>query len=451
MNIPPRNTATSPQNIAISSNSLYDSPSQNTSNSVSGSSSLFCTSPLVPINFPDNQNTYTNWSLKYNTHNLPPASPPSPYPSRKHAKNNQTSLASSAADDDDIFEFNMNDSVAPEAGKSSLSDSLHGDGVKNATASHFDESGSKRKSHEKDRRKIAEFFSNHTCFDLMPTSGKVVAISTKLSLRVAIKALLENDIKGVSVVDQKTFEFCGMFTVSDCVHVFSYFFENTPEASITEFFEQTIESLRGLVPAGHSSPIFGQPDNTLLEACKMLIDNRIHRVPIIDPETNNLLQIVNTDQLLRFLIFNIPTKRRSFLQKTIGELGIGSFGSNTPRVSPHTSFREVLELLFPYQTPGVMILNPDGTLYELYSKNDLLNLASFNKLSEIPNKPISEIIEMGMFDRVKEKCICKMSDTFQSTVEQILSTKKRRSIIVDGENKVIGLVTMWDILHFLIE
>ena len=57
----------------------------------------------------------------------------------------------------------------------------------------------------------------------------------------------------------------------------------------------------------------------------MLIDNRIHRLPVIDPETGDLFAILNQKPLLKFL-FNIPKVRTlTGLSESIEEAGVGSY------------------------------------------------------------------------------------------------------------------------------
>ena len=66
-------------------------------------------------------------------------------------------------------------------------------------------------------------------------------------------------------------------------------------------------------------------DSGLIEACRMLIENRIHRLPVIDPETGDLFAILNQKPLLKFL-FNIPKVRTlTGLGESIEEAGVGSY------------------------------------------------------------------------------------------------------------------------------
>lgn len=47
------------------------------------------------------------------------------------------------------------------------------------------------------------------------------------------------------------------------------------------------------------------PDASLYDAIKILIHNRIHRLPVIDPLTGNVLYILTHKRILRFLFLYV--------------------------------------------------------------------------------------------------------------------------------------------------
>jgi len=57
------------------------------------------------------------------------------------------------------------------------------------------------------------------------------------------------------------------------------------------------------------------PDASLYKAIRVLIKNRIHRLPVIDPDTGNVLYILTHKRILRFLFLYVSTCFRSDLIK----------------------------------------------------------------------------------------------------------------------------------------
>jgi len=53
--------------------------------------------------------------------------------------------------------------------------------------------------------------------------------------------------------------------------------------------------------------VYINPDASLFDAIKTLIQNRIHRLPVIDPHTGNVLYILTHKRILRFLFLYVST------------------------------------------------------------------------------------------------------------------------------------------------
>lgn len=51
------------------------------------------------------------------------------------------------------------------------------------------------------------------------------------------------------------------------------------------------------------------PDASLYDAIKILIHNRIHRLPVIDPATGNVLYILTHKRILRFLFLYVSISK----------------------------------------------------------------------------------------------------------------------------------------------
>lgn len=59
------------------------------------------------------------------------------------------------------------------------------------------------------------------------------------------------------------------------------------------------------------------PDASLYEAIKTLIQNRIHRLPVIDPDTGNVLYILTHKRILRFLFLYVSIEQKVIIARKI--------------------------------------------------------------------------------------------------------------------------------------
>ena len=131
---------------------------------------------------------------------------------------------------------------------------------------------------------------------------------------------------------------------------------------------------------------------------QVLINNKIHRLPIIDPESGNIMSILNQKPLLKFL-YNIPKVRTlNHLKMSIEEAGLGSY-ENIAVSQPVMDYEHMDELLVNFQVAqketkviealnrfvseritALPIVDKDRKLLNIYSKFDVFNLESFADL-----------------------------------------------------------------------
>lgn len=73
------------------------------------------------------------------------------------------------------------------------------------------------------------------------------------------------------------------------------------KAKIEELEEHRIETWREVLKEYRRPFIFLRPEDSLYDAVKILTQNRVHRLPIIDPHTGNVTCIVTHKRILRYL------------------------------------------------------------------------------------------------------------------------------------------------------
>ncbi|MED6262977.1 5'-AMP-activated protein kinase subunit gamma-3, partial [Ataeniobius toweri] len=100
----------------------------------------------------------------------------------------------------------------------------------------------------------------------------------------------------------------------------------------------------------------------LFDAIYSLLKNKIHRLPVIDPASGNVLHILTHKRILKFLhIFlrgsMIPKPR--FLQKQISEVPIGTF-RQIATVQESASVYEALATFVERRVSALPVINEQG-------------------------------------------------------------------------------------------
>jgi 5'-AMP-activated protein kinase regulatory gamma subunit len=157
---------------------------------------------------------------------------------------------------------------------------------------------------EEDESQIfVKFFKFHKCYDLIPTSAKLVVFDTQLLVKKAFFALVYNGVRAAPLWDSTRQEFVGMLTITDFIKILRMYYKS-PTVAMDELEEHKLDTWRHVLK-DQRPLIYINPDASLYDAIRTLIHNRIHRLPVIDPETGNVLYILTHKRILRFLFLYV--------------------------------------------------------------------------------------------------------------------------------------------------
>lgn len=100
-------------------------------------------------------------------------------------------------------------------------------------------------------------------------------------------------------------EFVGMLTITDFIKILRMYYKS-PEVEIEELEEHKLETWRDVL-SDNRPMISISPNASLYDAIKTLIQNRIHRLPVIEPDNGNVLYILTHKRILRFLFLYVSS------------------------------------------------------------------------------------------------------------------------------------------------
>lgn len=301
---------------------------------------------------------------------------------------------------------------------------------------------------EEDESQIfVKFFRFHKCYDLVPTSAKLVVFDTQLLVKKAFYALVYNGVRAAPLWDSKRQEFIGMLTITDFIKILKMYYKS-PNSSMDELEEHKLETWRSVLQEEVKKLVSIGPDASLYDAIKTLIHNRIHRLPVIDPLTGNVLYILTHKRILRFLFLYInELPKPSYMQKTLGEIRIGSY-DNIEIATEDTSIITALGKFVDRRVSALPMVDAEGRLRDIYAKFDVINLAAektYNDL-DVSLKTANEH-RNAWFEGVQH---CKLDETLYTIMERIVRAEVHRLVVVDDEEKVIGIISLSDILLYLV-
>lgn len=134
------------------------------------------------------------------------------------------------------------------------------------------------------------------------------------------------------------------------------------------------------------------PDASLYDAIKILIHSRIHRLPVIDPATGNVLYILTHKRILRFLFLYVSRiqitgnyllinsminlqinelPKPAYMQKSLRDLKIGTY-DNIETADETTSIITALKKFVERRVSALPLVDAEGRLVDIYAKFDVI-------------------------------------------------------------------------------
>lgn len=300
---------------------------------------------------------------------------------------------------------------------------------------------------------IQDFLKKRTCYDVLPVSFKLIILDTTLLVRKALSILLQNNIVSAPLWDSATSSFKGLLTSSDFINVILYYYQNVsfPQAlqEIEHFKLNELKDVERRIGAPPPETLSVKPDARLFDACSLMITSRSRRVPLIEVDNQShremVVSVLTQYRILKFVAVNCPETKK--LRKPISELSIGSYGTLIS-ASMDTPVFTVIQQLVERGIASVPIIANDGTLLNVYEAVDVLTLiraGDYHNLSMTVGQALKR--RSPDFPGVHT---CLISDHLDGVFDAIRRRRLHRLVVVDEAGKFKGMITLSDIMQYLI-
>ncbi|KAM4559999.1 5'-AMP-activated protein kinase subunit gamma-1 isoform 4-T4 [Odontesthes bonariensis] len=306
---------------------------------------------------------------------------------------------------------------------------------------------------EADATVYLNFMKSHRCYDAIPTSCKLVIFDTTLQVKKAFFALVANGLRAAPLWDSKLQRFVGMLTITDFINILHCYYKS-PMVQMYGLESQKIETWRGdslrnvYLQYPNQFLISISPEASLFDAIYSLLRHKIHRLPVIDPESGNVLHILTHKRILKFLhIFGKKLPRPAFIQRQIQELGIGTF-RNIATVQQTASLYDALSIFVERRVSALPVVDEQGKVVALYSRFDVINVAAEKTYNNL---------DMTMQEAVRRRTCyvegvikCRPDETLETIIDRIVTAEVHRLVLVDGADVVKGIVSLSDLLQAMV-
>ncbi|XP_019734072.1 5'-AMP-activated protein kinase subunit gamma-2 isoform X2 [Hippocampus comes] len=300
-----------------------------------------------------------------------------------------------------------------------------------------------KKGIQKDEATVyMDFMKSHCCYDAIPTSCKLVIFDTKLKVQKAFFALVANSLRAAPLWDSELKRFVDFINIIHCYY-------KSPLVQMYELENHKIETWRD-VYLKCSCPflISISPDASLFDAIYSLLKHKIHRLPIIEPTSGNVLHILTHKRILKFLhIFGEKVPKPAFIRRQIQEMGIGTF-RNIATVQQTATLFDALDIFVDRRVSALPVVDEKGKVVALYSRFDVINLAAQKTYNNLDVTMLEALDRRTCFMEGVIKCY--PDETLETIIDRIVAAEVHRLVLVDRADMLKGIISLSDLLQAMV-
>ncbi|KAB2062798.1 hypothetical protein ES319_A10G175300v1 [Gossypium barbadense] len=334
------------------------------------------------------------------------------------------------------------------------------------------------------RHRISVFLAAHTAYELLPESGKVVALDVNLPVKQAFHFLSEQGIALAPLWDNCKGKFVGVLSASDFILILRELGNHGSNLTEEELETHTISAWKegkaymNRQVDGHGRPIpkhliyAGSCDN-LKDVTLKILQSGVAIVPVIhspseDGSFPQLLHLASLSGILKCLCryFKHCSDSLPVLQLPIYAMPLGTWvpriGESSSRpfamLRPTASLSSALNMLVQARVSSIPIVDDNDSLLDIYSRSDITALAKGRAYTHNLNEmTVYQALQLGQdsntpYEMRSQRCqMCLRTDTLLKVMEQLANPGVRRLVIVEaGSNRVEGVVSLTDVFRFLL-
>ncbi|XP_010551058.1 PREDICTED: sucrose nonfermenting 4-like protein [Tarenaya hassleriana] len=335
------------------------------------------------------------------------------------------------------------------------------------------------------RHRISEYLSRHTVYELLPESGKVVALDVNLPVKQAFHILHGQGISTAPLWDFSKGNFVGVLSALDFILILRELGNHGANLTEEELETHTISAWKegkaylNRQADGHARPvtrnlIYVKPYDILKDLVSKILQNGVATVPVLyssseDGSFPQLLHLATLSGVLKCICryFRHCSSSLPILQLPICALPVGTWvpkigeanGRPLAMLRPNASLSQALNLLIQAQVSAVPIVDDNDSLLDIYCRSDITALAKDKVYANINlgETTIQRALQLGQdsyypYEMRTQRCqMCLRTDSLHKVMERLANPGVRRLVVVEaGSKRVEGIISLSDIFRFFL-
>ncbi|KAJ4306498.1 AMP-activated serine/threonine-protein kinase regulatory subunit [Collariella sp. IMI 366227] len=300
-------------------------------------------------------------------------------------------------------------------------------------------------------RGIREFLKVRTSYDVLPLSFRLVVLDNDLLIKKSLNILIQNGIVSAPLWDSRNSTFAGLLTSTDYINVIQYYCQYPGEIDQVDQFRlsslRDIERAIGVLPL---ETVSVHPMRPLYEACRQMLKTRARRIPLVDVDDETgremVVSVITQYRILKFIAVN-NEKYTILLKKSVREIGLGTY-TNLATATMNSPVLEVIHLMVKHNISAVPIIDKHNKVLNVFEAVDVIPCirgGAYDELASSVGEALSNRAEEfpGIYT-------CNEDDRLDAIFDTIRRSRVHRLIVVDDDNRLRGILSLSDILKYVL-
>ncbi|KAG0262298.1 AMP-activated serine/threonine-protein kinase regulatory subunit [Mortierella polycephala] len=286
---------------------------------------------------------------------------------------------------------------------------------------------------------MASFLKQHSAYDVLPVSYRQIVLDTTLLVKKALSVLMQYGIVSAPLWDSTKRKFAGMLTATDFINLIQFYYSHSSYTAAIH-----VEKVIGVPPPELFSL---HPLQSLYDACQLLVESRAHRLPLVDMDSETgeemIVSVLTQYRILKFISMNYQDEKT--LRQPLSELKIGIY-TDLAVADLSTPVMSVIDMFVKRRISSVPIVDEDGVVLNVFETVDTLVKAGMYRDLDL-------CVAEALLRRPEDFSgvhTCTLNDSLSSIFGTIRKSQVHRLIVVDSGNKLKGIVSLSDIMRYLI-
>lgn len=290
---------------------------------------------------------------------------------------------------------------------------------------------------------------NHTASEI-ETSGKVIEIDSTSTPLEASMILWSNNILGAPVWDDAQKRYLGFFDVRDTLSAIIASHKEVKELGTLSLMTKWFEDFHVTVSylAARNPFVSCTPETSLEEVCSLLSQHQCHRIPVMGKD-GRCSSIISQSALVKALVKHVNDP----LDETLEEAKL-EYKKDLVSALDTASAKDVFELLDSKRLSGIAIVDSEtGKLVGNTSARDI-KLAISETGVDMDMDILSYLATVRQATPTKKERYPSAHVATTSTVGHAIrlleKTGYHRVFVVDQECKPVGVISVADVIRFVV-